>query len=204
MENNDLLRTNAEETVPPVEPGNPDTPNPDEPEVPVEPVKPEPEPEPVPEPEFYYQTIPMFYERVRSSLNVGNMISDSVIDYFENAPLAETKMKQRVENWEELDETQTLLFQTCIIYMTCYALCPIASTMRISRQKDPSLEIEFAASQQNGTCDKFLAFVDDLVSQITGEETPLTFGFKVTAGSGCKQCKPCWPYFRSSQGFEPL
>lgn len=203
MENNDLLKTNEEETIPPVDPDNPDTPTPDEPDVPVEPV--EPEPEPTPEPEFYYQTIPMFYERVRSSLNVGNMISDSVIDYFENAPLAELKMKQRVENWEELDETQTLLFQTCIIYMTCYALCPIASTMRISRQKDPSLEIEFAASQQQGSsCDKFLSFVDDLVSQITGEETPLTFGFKVTTGSGCKQCKPCWPYFRSSQGFEPL
>lgn len=189
MENNDLLKTNEEETIPPVDPDNPDTPTPDEPDVPADPVEPEPEPEP----EFYYQTIPMFYERVRSSLNVGNMISDSVIDYFENAPLAEMKMKQRVENWEELDENQTLLFQTCIIYMTCYALCPIASTMRISRQKDPSLEIEFAASQQNGTCDKFLAFVDDLVSQITGEETPMTFGFKVTTGSGCKQCKPYWP-----------
>lgn len=195
MGNNNLLKTNEEEITPPVGPEKPNTPTPDKPDIPVEP----------PETEFYYQNIPHFYDRVRSSLNVGNMISDEVIDYFENAPLAEMKMKQRVENWEELDENQTLLFQTCIIYMTCYALCPIASTMRISRQKDPSLEIEFAASQQQGNpCDKFLALVDDLVSQITGEDTPLTFGFKVTNGSGCKQCKPCWPYFRSSQGFEPL
>lgn len=203
--NTDLLKNNEEEIVPPVDTENPDTPNPDESDVPIEPPEPEPEPEPVPEPEFYYQTIPQFYDRVRSSLNVGNMISDSVIDYFENAPLAEMKMKNRIENWEELDEMQTLMFQTCIIYMTCYALCPIASTMRISRQKDPSLEIEFSASQQQGNpCDKFLALVDDLVSQITGEEMSMTFGFKVTDNSGCKQCKPCWPYFRSSQGFEPL
>lgn len=183
MGNNNLLKNNEEEIVPPVDTENPDTPTPDEPDTPVEPL----------EPEFYYQTIPQFYDRVRSSLNVGNMISDLVIDYFENAPLAEMKMKQRVENWAELDEMQTLLFQTCIIYMTCYALCPIASTMRISRQKDPSLEIEFVSSQQqNNPCDKFLALVDDLVSQINGEDTPLTFGFKVTTGSGCRQCKPYW------------
>lgn len=183
MENTNLLRNNEEEVLPPTEPEKPDVPTPDEPDAPVEPS----------EPEFYYQTIPNFYDRVRSALNVGNMISDAVIDYFENAPLAEMKMTQRVPNWKELDEMQSLLFQTCIIYMTCYALCPIASTMRISRQKDPSLEIEFATSQQSSPCDKFLAFVDDLVSQITGEDTPLTFGFKVTTGSGCKQCKPYWP-----------
>lgn len=176
MKNADLLKNNEEEVIPPVEP------------------------------EYYYQTIQNFYDRVRSALNVGNMISDSVIDYFENAPLAEMKMKQRVENWEELDEMKTLIFQTCIIYMTCYALCPLASSMRISRQKDPSLEIEFAASaqQQKNPCDRFLALVDDLVAQILEEDTPLTFGFKVTQGSWCRQCKPCWPYFRTSQGFEPL
>lgn len=196
MENTNLLRNNEEEVLPPTEPENPDVPTPDDPNVPVEPSG----------PEFYYQTIPNFYDRVRSALNVGNMISDSVIDYFENAPLAEMKMMQRVPNWKELDEMQTFLFQTCIIYMTCYALCPLASSMRISRQKDPSLEIEFATSsqQQKNPCDRFLALVDDLVSQITGEDAPLAFGFKVTEGSGCRQCKPCWPYFRSSQGFEPL
>ncbi len=155
--------------------------------------------------EWYYQTIPDFYNRVRSALNVSNMLTDDTIDYFENAPLSEIKMKQRVENWEELDDTQTLLFQTCIIYMTCYAVCPIASSMRISRQKDPSLEIEFATSTQSGNpCDRFLALVDDLVGQINGEESMTSFGFKVTRSSGYPCVKPCWPYKHSRNAYDPL
>ena len=149
--------------------------------------------------DFLYQSIPDFYTRVRASLNAA--IDDSTIDFFENAPLAEIKIKQRVPNWEELDETNTLLFQTCIIYMTCYALCPIASSTRVARQKDPSLEIEFATSDQQNPCDRFLALIDDLIAQITGEEPQNLFGFKVTSGSGYPCAKPCWPYRKTN---EPL
>lgn len=150
-----------------------------------------------------YKDIPDFYNRVRSSLN-GNMISDETIDFFENAPMAELRMKQRVPNWEELEDTNALLFQTCIVYMTCYALCPMASSMRISRQKDPSLEIEFSTAQQDNPCDRFLAMIDDLVSLITGEEPQNLFGFKVTHGSGYACAKPCWPYVHSKNAYDPL
>lgn len=150
-----------------------------------------------------YKSIPDFYNRVRSSLN-GNMISNETIDFFENAPMAELRMKQRVPNWEELDDTNTLLFQTCIVYMTCYALCPVASSMRISRQKDPSLEIEFSTTKQDNPCDRFLAMIDDLTSLITDEEPHNLFGFKVTHGSGYACAKPCWPYVHSKNAYDPL
>ena len=154
---------------------------------------------------WYYQNIDDFYNRVRAALNVGNMLTDNTIDFFENAPLAETKIKQRVPNWEELDEMQMLLFDSCIVYMTCYALCPLASSMRISRQKDPSLEIEFATTTQQGNpCDRFLALADDLIAQITGEEPENLFGFKVTRGSGYTCAKPCWPYRHSKNAYDPL
>lgn len=152
--------------------------------------------------EWLYQSIPEFYQRVRASLNAT--IDDATIDFFENAPLAETKIKQRVPNWEELDETNTLLFQTCIVYMTCYALCPLASSLRVKRQKDPSLEIEFGTSDQQNPCDRFLAMIDDLIAQITGEEPQNLFGFRVTSGSGYRCAKPCWPYVHSRNAFDPL
>lgn len=151
---------------------------------------------------WLYQDINDFYNRVRASLNAT--IDDSTIDFFENAPLAETKIKQRVPNWEDLDETNTLLFQTCIVYMTCYALCPLASSLRVKRQKDPSLEIEFGASDQQNPCDRFLAMIDDLIAQINGEEPQNLFGFRVTSGSGHPCAKPCWPYRHSKNAFDPL
>lgn len=153
---------------------------------------------------WLYQSIPNFYDRVRGALNVGNLMDDETIDFFENAPMAELKVKNRVPNYEELDDIKRMLFETCIIYMTCYALCPIASTMRISRQKDPSLELEFASIGNNeNPCDRFLGMVDDLISQINEEEVTSFFGFRVTKGSGCMSVKPCWPYHGNS-AYKPL
>lgn len=140
---------------------------------------------------YFYQNIPNFYNRVRSALNVGTAISDEEIDYFENAPMAERKIKQRVPDYENLTADKLPLFETCIIYMTCYALCPIVSSRRIARQKDPSLEIEFASGANNEKpCERFLALVDDLISQINEEEIETFFGFKVTPASPCafKSC----------------
>lgn len=149
-----------------------------------------------------YQTIPHFYDRVRTNLNVGSLIENDTIDFFENAPMAEIAVKNRVSNYEELDGVKQLLFETCIVYMACFNLCPLAQTMRITRQKDPSLELEFASSSnsEENPCQRFLWMVDDLVSQINEEEIQSFFGFKVTKGSGT--VKPCWPHSRSA--YTPL
>lgn len=144
---------------------------------------------------WIYQTIPDFYDRVRNSLNVGSLIDNTTIDFFENAPMAEMKVIERLPDYSGITGIKRMLFETSIVYMTCYALCPIASTMRISRQKDPSLELEFASSAiEENPCDRFLSMVDDLIGQISGEESSSFFGFRVTKGSGCNVVKPCWPY----------
>ncbi len=153
---------------------------------------------------WIYQTIPDFYDRVRNSLNVGSLIDNTTIDFFENAPMAEMKVIERLPDYSKLTGIKRMLFETSIVYMTCYALCPIASTMRISRQKDPSLELEFSSSASTeNPCDRFLGMVDDLIGQINGEETSNFFGFRVTKGRGCSVVKPCWPY-RSRSAYKPL
>lgn len=151
---------------------------------------------------WYYKSIDNFYDRVRSSLNVGNSMSDTMIDYPENAPLAEERIKRMVPNYEELDQYKKLLFDTCIVYQTCYSLCPIASSMIIKRQKDPSLEIEFSENKTSSNgCERFLYMIEDLISQIEGDEKSTYFGFRVTGGEK-NVCFPC--IIHSRNAFDPL
>lgn len=177
---------------PAVDPDNPDNPdngdgppsdgeeNPDNPEEPEE-----PEPEPEPEPVYIYQTINNFYNRVRGALGAGLSITDDMIDLYEYAPYAELQIVKRVPNFCCLSDIKYALFETCIVYMTCYALCPIASQMKIKRQKDPSLELEFAVSTVSVDCNRFLELIEDIITCQINEKGrgPVFVGFKVTKSS---------------------
>lgn len=178
-----------EQPTEPIEPVEPT--EPDEPQEPIEPAEPE---EPAQEDEFLnwdYQTIPDFYNRVRGALNVGNAITDTVIDYFENAPMAEMKIKQCVPKWKELNDMKKMLFDTCIIYMTCYALCPLISANRIKKMKDTTLELDYAINTNDKPCARFIELVEDLLAQINDEERPPFFyGFKVTSPERPRCCRP--------------
>ena len=77
--------------------------------------------------DFTYKNIENFYNRVRSCLSINNaLITDEEIDYPENAPTAERRVKARITNWQELEEDKAELFYSCIVYMTGYALCSTA------------------------------------------------------------------------------
>lgn len=170
------------------------------PSIPLEPAQPNP---------WDYTEIPNFYDRVRSSLNTNSVvITDEVIDYFENAPMAENEMRKRVPIWRSLNEFKTRLFQTCIIYMTCYHLCPIVSSHgKVIEQTSPSLAIKYDVSGANGKpCERFLWLIDDLVSQILEEEPQSFFGFKVTKEYPECGCKKVWDSWNKDNhnAFNPL
>lgn len=173
----------------------------EETEAPDQPTEPEnPETPEEPESQFEYKKIKDFYDRVRFSLNLSrNMMPDGMIDYDENAPMAEYYIKKQLPNWNELDEQKYTLFQLCIIYMTCYNLCPSASNMRISRQKDPSLEIEFTDSKTEKPCERFMSEIRSLIDEINGVETELDIGFKTTGpihGTWPERCeRASLPFF---------
>lgn len=185
----------------------PEVPNiPDVPEIPEQPTEPESpkEPEEIVT-DWIYPTIPDFYNRVRMALNVGSSISDTIINYFENAPMAEMKIKKRVPQWQELDTTKRLLFETCIIYMTCYVLCPLASRRQIAKQKDVSLEIDFVTSTNEKPCARFLDLIDDLIAQINDEEKlPFFLGFEVTKSAPEFCCERNWPHILCHHGKENI
>lgn len=170
----------------------------DTPEIPEEPEEEE-------KTDFYYTTIPDFYDRVRSIINSKSLsISDSMIDYPENAPMAEMRIKARVPNWEELNEFKTSLFQTCIIYMTCYMLCPLASANSIIEQTTPDLTLKYAENKSNvSPCERYLWMIDDLIAEITGEEYSSFFGFRVTPGNANGCCRKVWDSWNNN-AFNPL
>lgn len=197
MENDTLKVLKDEEnedgnqTVDPEEPSNPTDPsdpeNPDNPDGPDNPENPD-NPDESPggdywKKNFTYPGIPNFYDRVRLSLgSAASGITDEQIDYPEYAPSAENAMRSRVPGWEELDEFNSSLYQTGIVYMTCYSLCFVVnSSGRVVSQKTPALEIKFGSvNLPERPCDRYLMLVDDIVSKINGEERHAMLGFEVT------------------------
>lgn len=139
------------------------------------------EPAEVTIPIWEYKEIPDFYNRVRGALSVGNVLTDTIIDYFEHAPMAEMQIKQRIPNWTELTDIKRLLFETCIVYMTCYILCPQYGSNQITKYKDPSLEVDYATNKNSNPCARFAELIEDLIAQINEEEqAPFFCGFQVT------------------------
>ena len=142
---------------------------------------------------FHYISIDNFYERVTSLLNVGaSGISQPEIDYPENAPAAERRMKMMIPNWKELDNEKFALFESCIVYMTCWILCPLANTRRAIKQTTPSLTLQFSSSSDERPCDRFFDLINDLFDEITGEIQEPFHGFRVTKSSDCKR-RVIWP-----------
>lgn len=131
--------------------------------------------------EYTYKSITLFYERVRTSLNVGiTSISNDMIDFFEYAPMAEIKIKGMVPKWEELDELKTQMFYTCIVYQTCAALCPVASSRQEIEQTTPSLTLKFASPKNDKPCEMFYAKIDELLSEILEDEFEQSTRFMVS------------------------
>lgn len=155
----------------------------------------------------YYTTIPDFYDRVRMALNTPiSTISNEMIDYFENAPMAEMQIKSRVPIWKYLTGIKKNLFQTCIIYMTCYQLCPITSANNITEQTTPSLTLKFQSNVNEKPCERFLALIDDLIAQILDEELQWSFGFEATKPSSCCCKNVVWDAWNKNNknAFNPL
>lgn len=140
---------------------------------------------------FKYSDIDRFHERVTSLLNVGPTgIKSDEIDYPENAPAAERRMKSLVPNWAELDEEKFAMFESCIVYMTCWILCPIANNRRVSKQTTPSLSLQYVSGiTDERSCDRFNDLINDLLEEINDEEPGESsfYGFRVTKSSDCRR-----------------
>ena len=139
--------------------------------------------------DFTYKDIQNFYARVMSCLGMSqSALKPEELDYPENAPTAERRVKSLIPNWAELDNDKFGLFESCIVFMTCFIMCPLANQRRISQQTTPSLTLKFSDSAVQPTrCDHYLDLLNELASEILEEETDSFFGFRVTKSSDCRR-----------------
>lgn len=94
-----------------------------------------------------YRNIPDFYDRVKNVLGVnGENISDSSIDFPEQAPLAEDIAKSKVPNWETLTDEKTLIFEKVVVLQTASLLYPQIKNKEYKIKQTTSMKIEYRES----------------------------------------------------------
>ena len=67
-----------------------------------------------------------------------------MIDYAENASLAEMIIKDKVPNWESFDSSKEVLFETAIIYQTAIQNISVAQRSKYKVKQTTSLKVEMA------------------------------------------------------------
>lgn len=92
-----------------------------------------------------YKNIPDFYDRVRALLSADSVsLSDEIVDFPENAPLAEKMIKRRVIDWEVLPEEKIPILNTAVIYQTAIIARPLSKANEYKIAQTQSLKIEYA------------------------------------------------------------
>ena len=92
-----------------------------------------------------YKNIPDFYDRVRALLSADSVsLSDEIIDFPENAPLAEKMIKRRVVDWEVLPEEKEGVFESAVVCQTAIVMYGVTSANEYKIAQTQSLKIEYA------------------------------------------------------------
>lgn len=118
-----------------------------------------------------YKDIDMFYDRVRSLLEVDKEdLSNATIDFPENAPLAESMIKRRVKNWENLPDEKKDSFEVAVVIQTAIISMPVHKGNRFKVAQAQALKIEYRED------DKMLSevlsqYLDDVISELMEGET---------------------------------
>lgn len=138
--------------------------------------------------EFDYLSVSNFYDRVRGALNVpASSLDNSVIDFPENAPLAEMEVKARIKEYEAMTEGQRILYGSAIVYMTCFNLVDVALSKQVKKQSTSNLTVEYSVNDSDNPKMRFSALANDLIDKINGVESYGFVGFAVTPSNAC----PC-------------
>lgn len=117
-----------------------------------------------------YKDIDMFYDRVRSLLEVDKEdLSNATIDFPENAPLAESMIKRKVKNWEELPEEKQDTFETAIVFQTAIVVMPIHRGDRFKVAQAQALKIEYKDNDLM-ISDILSQYLEELLTELVQQE----------------------------------
>lgn len=121
-----------------------------------------------------YKNIPDFYDRVRALLSADSVsLSDEIIDFPENAPLAEKMIKRRVVDWEVLPEEKEGVFESAVVCQTAIVMYGVTSANEYKVAQTQSLKVEYAERSTN-TIDFLKGRLDSLIGVLNeGKEVKM-------------------------------
>lgn len=130
-----------------------------------------------------YSDIPNFYDRVRAMLKLdAATLPDANIDYAENAPLAEKKIKKRLSTWATFGEDKLADLETAVVIQTALNCYGAYTNGAVKVKQTPNIKIEYA--QTNGAdealCISLVERLNEIIIMLTDTEEEFFFGFVVT------------------------
>jgi hypothetical protein len=130
-----------------------------------------------------YSDIPNFYDRVRAMLKLdAATLPDANIDYAENAPLAEKKIKKRLPKWATFGEDKLADLETAVVIQTALNCYGAYTNGAVKVKQTPNIKIEYAQTNSSDEA-LYISLVErlnEIIIMLTDTEEELFFGFVVT------------------------
>lgn len=131
-----------------------------------------------------YKDIPDFYNRVLRLINMqGSTELTTFIDYAENAPFAESILKEYVSSWNELEEEKIPLFESAVVYQTAINMYDVYSNGDKKVTQTTSMKIEYFERDVSQIIELLNKKLFEIISKLNeGKEIEGTdfIGFMVT------------------------
>lgn len=123
-----------------------------------------------------YKDITDFYDRVRMQLGVSEIvITNSVLDYPEKAPMAEKTIKQLIPDWQNLAEEKKSDFESCIVLKSALLCYNLANKKRVKSQQQTNLKLEFSDKDNSLLLDEINATLQTLIDDLNGTISSSSF-----------------------------
>lgn len=128
-----------------------------------------------------YSDIANFYDRVRAAIKLdSSTLSDSAIDYPENAKLAEKQIKKRVTGWAALTAGDDITdLETAIVLQTAINCHGAYVNGSVKVKQSPNVKIEYNQTETSLLAD-LIEKVNEIIIVLTGGDEDIFYGFMVT------------------------
>jgi len=131
-------------------------------------------------PELEYISIIDFYDRVRNLASLTEaQLPNSTIDYPENAPLAESNIKELIPNWQALDVDKRGLFETAVVIQTAINCYEVYSAGELKTKQTASIKLEYKDDGRTKLTE-LRKRLWSVISAIKGYKHSPLLGFRVT------------------------
>lgn len=142
--------------------------------------------------DWSYKNIQDFYDRVRLALSAVSSVTlpDEYIDYPEKAPTAESIIRKRIKDFDNVPDEKFGFVESAVVYQTAFLCQSLVLNKAVKKKQIPTVTLEYNSNMDftiNGM--SLSDYVDLLIGEINEDSAVGSkfIGFRVTKGG-----KPCW------------